>query len=264
MSRVAVLIPVFNQTDDLRRTLMSIDRQSARVDCFVIDDGSEPPVAIDARDYRVPIRLIRLPQNSGCTRARNVGLGHIVEGGYDYVALQDAGDTDVGERLARQADFLDAHPDIAVVGAWAQYVDRSGRPLYVYRAPADSKAIRARMPYVSAFAHPATMIRVAALERVGHYDERYPIASDYEVFFRLTRAFETANLQEVLILKEDHPNSLSIGQRRRSLRFRLRAQCQHFAWASWRSYLGVLSTLVLLLIPYRLVVAVKNLRGYAK
>jgi hypothetical protein len=49
------------------------------------------------------------------------------------------------------------------------------------------------------------MIRVAALTQVGRYDERYPIASDYEIFFRLTNYFETANLQEVLIHKKTIP-----------------------------------------------------------
>jgi hypothetical protein len=68
----------------------------------------------------------------------------------------------------------------------------------------------------------------------------------------------------VLIHKEDNPNSLSIGQRRRSLQYRLRAQLQHFAGLSFRSYLGVLQTLMLLLLPYRLIVRLKNLRGYAR
>jgi GT2 family glycosyltransferase len=264
MSRIAVLIPVFNQQDDLLRTLRSIDQQSAPVDCFIIDDGSEPPILVDAADYRFSIRLVRSPRNLGCPGACNLGMEFIVEGDYDYVARQDAGDLDVGERLAVQAAYLDKHPDVAVVGGWAQYVDRAGRYLYLYRAPADTKAIRARMPYGSAFANPATMIRVAAFERVGRYDERYRVSSDYELFFRLTKHFETANLQEVLILKEDNPNNLSIGQRRRSLMFRLRAQFQHFAWQCLRSYFGVLQTLVSLLLPYRLIVAVKNMRGYAK
>src|SRR5258705_9611643 len=112
--RIAVLIPVFNQLEDLQRTLRSIDRESAQVDCFVVDDGSQPPIAIDSDSYRFPIQVIRLPQNSGCTRARNVGLEHIVKANYDYVAIQDAGDLDVGERLAIQAAYLDTHPDVAV------------------------------------------------------------------------------------------------------------------------------------------------------
>jgi glycosyltransferase involved in cell wall biosynthesis len=264
MSKIAVLIPVFNQAEDLLRTLQSLDNQKADFDIFVIDDGSDPPIELPTARFRHPIHLIALETNRGCTVARNTGLAHIIRGGFDYVALQDAGDTDIGERVAIQADFLDRHPDIAVVGAWAEYVDRSGELLYVYQAPTTTGEIRARMPYVSAFANPASMIRLDALEQVGFYDPAYPIASDYEIFFRLTRAFETANLQQILIRKEDHPDSLSLGSRRKSLWYRLRAQIQHFSLPSIHSYLGVLSTLLLMLVPYRLVLSIKRWRGYAQ
>ena len=264
MSRIAVLIPVFNQTEDLGRTLQSIDRQSADMEFFIVDDGSEPPVRIDKGAYRCPVHVISLPENQGCTVARNVGLQHILEQGFDYVALQDAGDTDIGERMQIQADYLDAHASIAVVGAWARYVDPDGRLLYLYKAPLSAQEIRARMPYVSAFANPATMMRLDALESVGLYDTDFPIAGDYEIFFRLTRRFETANLPETLINKEDNPNSLSLGKRRQSLLFRLRAQWKHFAAWSVHSYLGIGWTLVLLMFPYSMVVAVKKRRGYAR
>ena len=264
MSKIAVLIPVFNQAEDLLRTLASLDSQHAAFDIFVVDDGSEPSLDLPEGRFLHPIHLICLESNRGCTVARNTGLAHIMRGGYDYVALQDAGDTDVGERIAIQAEFLDRHPEIAVVGGWAEYVDTRGELLYVYRAPSTTGEIRARMPYVSAFANPASMIRLSALEQVGVYDPTYRIASDYEIFFRLTRAFETANLRQVLIRKEDHPDSLSLGSRRKSLWYRLRAQIQHFSLPSIHSYLGVLSTLALMLIPYRLVLSIKRWRGYAQ
>jgi len=264
MSKIAVLIPVFNQADDLVRTLDSLDAQRSEFEIFVVDDGSDPPLVLPEGRFRHPIHLIALENNRGCTVARNTGLAHIMRGGYEYVALQDAGDTDIGERVAVQAEFLDKHPEIAVVGAWAEYVDRQGELLYVYQAPTTTGEIRARMPYVSAFANPASMIRLNALEQVGFYDPAYPIASDYEIFFRLTRAFETANLQQILIRKEDHPGSLSLGSRRKSLWYRLRAQIRHFSLPSIHSYLGVLSTLLLMLVPYRLVLSIKRWRGFAQ
>lgn len=263
-SRIAVVIPVYNQQADLLRTLASVDCQSADLEFFVVDDGSTPAVQVDEHDFSHPVHLIRLPGNSGCTVARNTALKRVLDGGFHYVALQDAGDTDIGERMARQAAYLDAHADIAVVGAWAQYVDRAGRPLYIYRAPLSSDAIRARMPFVSAFAHPASMIRIDALRTVGLYDTAFPIASDYEIFFRLTGRYATANLPEILINKEDNPNSLSLGKRKRSLMYRLRAQIMHFRPLSANAWLGAAWTLVLLLLPYRLVVVVKRWRGYAQ
>ncbi len=263
MSRIAVLIPVYNQPRALERTLASIDQQSADLEIFVVDDASDPPLAVDEQRWRHPLHLLTLQRNSGCTEARNMGLKTILGKGFDYVALQDAGDTDIGERMAMQAAYLDTHPDCAVVGGAANYVSTAGELLYVYLPPVTSQDIRKRMPYVSAFAHPASMIRLSALEAVGHYDPAYPIAGDYELFFRLTARFETANLPDVLINKEDNPNNLSIGRRRESLLYRLKAQAQHFAWPSIHAYLGMAWTCILLLFPYSLVVAFKRWRGVA-
>jgi hypothetical protein len=107
------------------------------------------------------------------------------------------------------------------------------------------------------------MIRLSAIEAVGLYDTTYPNSSDYEMLLRLTRRFESANIPDVLIKKENNPGSLSLGKRRRGLRCRLRAQMTYFNFLSLRSYLGVLTTLVFMLVPYRLVLGVKERRGHA-
>ncbi len=263
-SKIAVLIPVFNQLDGLLRTLESVDSEAVDFEFFVVDDGSTPAIDIAQDRFVHPLNLIRLTDNRGCAVARNTGLQQIIKRGFDYVALQDAGDIDVGERVSNQARFLDQNPGIAVVGAWAEYVDLDGERLYVHKPPSHNREIRARMPFSSAFTHPACMIRVSALATVGLYDTSYPNSSDYEMLFRLTRSFESANLPEVLVKKENNPESLSLGQRRRSLRCRLRAQLTYFRFESPRSYLGVITTLAFMLIPYRIILAVKERRGFAK
>lgn len=262
-NRIAVLIPVFNQLDDLLRTLESVDSEAAALEFFVVDDGSTPAIDISLDHFKHPLHLIKLDHNRGCAFARNVGLEQIIDRGFDYVALQDAGDVDVGERMAKQARFLDQNPAIAVVGAWGEYIDLDGKLLYVHKPPSESREIRARMPFSSAFTHPACMIRVSALKVVGLYDTSYPNSSDYEMLFRLTRRFESANLPEVLIKKENNPASLSLGNRRRGLKCRLRAQLTYFRFGSLRSYLGVMATLAFMLIPYRVILTMKERRGYA-
>lgn len=262
-SRIAVLIPAFNEVDGLLKTIRSIDTQAANFEFFIVDDGSQPAIDIDLQNLVHPANLIRLPENQGCARARNTGLQQIIERGFDYVALQDAGDVDIGERLKKQAFHLDQNTDVAVVGGWGEHVDLSGRHLYIHKPPTGSREIRARMPFSSAFTHPACMIRVSALNAVGLYDPSYPNSSDYELLLRLTQQFESANLPEVLIKKENNPASLSLGKRSRSLRYRLRAQLKHFRAWSLRSYLGVMTTLAFMVIPYRLILAFKEKRGHA-
>jgi glycosyltransferase involved in cell wall biosynthesis len=262
-SRIAVLIPVFNQLEGLLRTLESVDSETADLEFFVVDDGSTPAIDISQHRFVHPVNLITLTQNRGCAFARNAGLEQIVERGFEYVALQDAGDVDVGERMAKQTLFLDQNPDIAVVGAWGEYVDMDGNLLYVHKPPSRNREIRARMPFSSAFIHPACMIRASALQTIGFYNTSYPNTSDYELLYRLTRKFESANLPEVLIKKENNPASLSLGKRRRGLKLRLRVQLMQFRFLSLRSYLGVMTTLAFICIPYRFILAIKEWRGYA-
>jgi glycosyltransferase involved in cell wall biosynthesis len=264
MSRIAVLIPVFNQPEDLLRTLASIDRQSADLEIFVVDDGSSRPISVDLSDYQYPVHVMVLAENQGCAAARNAGLRRILDGNFDYVALHDAGDTDIGNRMQTQAEYLDSHADLAAIGAATRYVDRAGELLYEYHPPQTSREIRARMPYNSAFANPATMFRLSALEQVGLYDTSFTVASDYELFFRLTKAFETANLPDLLIDKEDNPSGLSLSNRRRALKFRLRAQLRHINYLSIRSYLGILQSLIMWVLPYSAILAIKRRRGQAR
>ncbi len=263
MNRIAVLIAVYNAQQDLERTMRSIDAQDAPFEFFIVDDGSQPPIAVSQSDYRHVVNLIRLRKNGGCVAARNAGLAKICEGRFEYIAIQDAGDTDLPGRLEEQCAFMNAHPEIAVVGAWAQYVDRSGNHLYVHKAPAHTEEIRHRMRFVSAFPHPACMFRVSMLKQVGMYDADFPIASDYELLFRITEKFPSANLQKVLVFKEDNPKSYSIGKRRTSLFYRLKTQMKFFSTTSINAYLGILSTLFLLMLPYRVIVGIKRWRTFA-
>jgi hypothetical protein len=107
--------------------------------------------------------------------------------------------------------------------------------------------------------HPACMLRLSALCRLGPYSERYFGAEDYELFFRLSRECKLANLPEILILKSHAPDSISIAHRRRSLASRARIQWRYFSPASPHSYAGILRSMVMLAIPHDLSVAVKRL-----
>ena len=267
LTLLSVIIPARNEQDALPSTVehlfVELRRNGIPHEIVVVDDGSTAAIELSPHRFVHPIHLITLANNRGCAFARNTGLEQIVAKGFDYVALQDAGDIDIGERMAKQSRFLDLNPDIAVVGAWGEYVNMDGELLYVHKPPSLSREIRARMPFSSAFIHPACMMRVSALKTVGFYDTSYPNSSDYELLFRLTRRFESANLPEILIKKENNPASLSLGKRRRGLKYRLRAQLTYFRFQSPRSYLGVMTTLAFFLIPYRIILAIKERRVYA-
>ena len=259
MNRVAVLIPVYNGPEGLSATLASLSAACGEFDVVLVDDGSDPPVQVATQPWPFQLVLLRHDRNAGIAAALNKGLRYIHSCRYEYVARLDAYDRLLTNRLVSQVSFLDTHPDHAIVGSDVDFVDWKGRPLYRYGPQLHHEAILHEMRYRPSFIHPAVMIRVEALERVGDYSEMYPGGEDYELFLRLLRHHKGANLPEILLHVYLDPHGISISQRRQLIRTRFQLQVENFSMASPHSYLGILRTALLALMPYQLLYAIKRL-----
>jgi len=252
-----LLIPVYNKQEGLERTCASL---SSDTDCHVVivDDGSHPPVSLPPSLDPQRVTLLRLAKNQGITRALNHGLEWILRNGYRYVARLDAGDVMLAGRLARQMEFLESHPDYAIVGGQARFVDMQGRESFRDNFPTTDAAIRRAMHGRSCFIHPAVMLRVAMLRAVGPYDERYPSAEDFELFWRLMKTWKGANLADPIVEYVLDPRGISLSKRSQQVRSRIRILLAYFDLWAWESYTGLVKNLVLLAVPYRWVRWVKR------
>lgn len=258
-ARVAVLIPAYNPSDsDLVLTLESLRNSTYPCDIFIVDDGSDLPVG-HVLDGIPGIEVIRLEQNGGIARALNAGLQAILARPYEYVARMDAGDICYPDRLAREVEFLDSHPEIAVVGGWARNIDEdSGKPIFIERTPDSPGAIRKALNYNSAMVHITVMVRAEVLRQVGGYSENYPVAEDYELFRRITARFPIANIPSVLVDRRMSMNGVSFQRRRSQLKDRLRIQLRYFNALDPSSWMGVLKTLVLFAVPVSVILKIKE------
>ncbi|MDD5629600.1 MAG: hypothetical protein PHU21_11085 [Elusimicrobia bacterium] len=96
-----------------------------------------------------------------------------MEAGYAYVARLDCGDLQAPDRCARQAAFLDAHPDVALLGSAVTFFDATGDRFTLHQ-PQTHEEILVRMHDDNAFSHPAVMFRAAAVRELGWYPEDRP------------------------------------------------------------------------------------------
>lgn len=200
MKDLAVLIPVHDDQEELLDSLDSIDEPDASFTVFVIDDGSPVPVDVDPSRYPFEVRVIRQTPNGGIVAALNCGLEEIRRAGFRFVARLDAADLHRRGRLARQYAVLAEQPEIAMVGSNAVFRDESnGAELFQTKLPATSKAIRRWMVFRNCFIHPTVMIRISALDEIGVYSDHFRHVEDYELFGRIAKRFETANLEEPLV-----------------------------------------------------------------
>jgi len=109
MPLVSIVTPVYNAARWLPETLASVRAQTfTDWEHLLVDDGSTDDSAAmialaAARDPR--IRLLRTPQNSGPSAARNRALD-AAQG--RFIALLDADDLWLSEKLARSVEWMNA------------------------------------------------------------------------------------------------------------------------------------------------------------
>lgn len=135
--RVSVVVIFLNAERFLEEAIQSVIGQTRQDwELLMVDDGSSDRSSAIARRFaeREPsrVRYLEHPghQNRGMSASRNLGIR---QARGEYVALLDADDVWLPEKLERQVAILDAHPEAALV---------FGAPLYWFGwtgSPADSR-----------------------------------------------------------------------------------------------------------------------------
>jgi glycosyltransferase involved in cell wall biosynthesis len=261
MKKLAILIPVFNDQSGLDLALDSIvlpEDMGATV--IVVDDGSEKIIEIDASKYNFDFEIITLEENQGIVVALNKGLSFILENGYDYIARLDSGDAMLAKRLRLQMDKLDERPELMLVGGAVKFVNSDGTGFEVQK-PINKIDIMKRFWSNSPFCHTAVMFKACVIKEVGFYNENYPAAEDYDFFWRISNRFEVMNIGDVVVNVDNNPLGISISRRKTQLKSRLKIQLENFEKLEFRSYLGIMKTLILFIAPVKLLGIIKRKLG---
>lgn len=201
--RVSVVVPAFNPAEDiLALSLRSIATQTwGDWECLVIDESTDAKRAracqdLCAQDPR--FRYVRPDQRLGLAGSLNLGIS-LAKG--ELIARFDSDDMCMPQRLAEQVAFLDAHPDVGVVGSWMQIMDAQSQVTATRRYATEHGQIVRKFIYTNALAHPTVMLRkalVAGAEGAYRADFRY--CEDLELWLRmLGRGVRFANMPEYLV-----------------------------------------------------------------
>ncbi len=123
---VSVVIASYNAAAYVKEAVDSVFAQTYQpLEVIVVDDGSQDNTFEVLALYFRRIHYIH-QENQGAAVARNVGIG-ASQG--SYVALLDADDVWLPERLVEQVAFLRCRPDVGMVASHAMAIDAHGRLL---------------------------------------------------------------------------------------------------------------------------------------
>ena len=208
---VSVLLPVYNGAAYVADGIKSILAQSyEHFELIIIDDGSRDDSAKIVEQF-TDARIHAYRQaNLGLAATLNRGI-QLARG--KYLARQDQDDLSLPSRFQRQVEFLEAHKECGMVGTWAEIRSTDKTAPKLHSHPSDSLALKFDLLFDNPFVHSSMMIRKTVFERVGVYstDKARQPPEDYELWSRVARDFEVANIPEVLHIYRDVPSSMSKG-----------------------------------------------------
>lgn len=210
MPKVSVLMPIWNTREEhLREAMDSILNQTFRDFEFLILNDSPDNTQLDdivASYGDSRIRYARNEINVGITPSRNKLL-QMARG--EYIAIFDHDDISEPERLERQVAYLDAHPEVGVLGAGVREFP-SGKEVHY---PENDAEIRMGLMWGCMITHSAAMVRRDLLVKHGIcYEECFSPSEDYALWCRLIPYTQFHNLPEVLFRYRFHAGNTSKSQ----------------------------------------------------
>jgi glycosyltransferase involved in cell wall biosynthesis len=211
--RISVVLTCYNAAWCVERALDSVFAQTRLPDeVIVTDDGStDDTVERITSRYGDRVRVLRLP-HQGLTPSRRAAI-EAASG--NWVALLDADDEWLPEKLATQARFLERHPETRWLTTDGMYVSDQGvlRESWLsdYFEPV-SELVGDLFPPLAHRCFPlvsSAMIETRAYHDVGGFDVRMPYSQDYDLWLRLTARYPAGLIAERLVRYYSSPGQLS-------------------------------------------------------
>jgi len=197
---VSVVMSVYNGLPYLEEAVGSVLHQTFEdFEFIIINDGSTDGSGavlerMGGQDSR--IRLFH-QENQGLAAALNRGID-AARG--PYIARMDDDDISFPKRLERQVQFLDAHPEVGVLGTQISSIDAEGNAHPSYWALPTTPGLTAwRTLFRCSLCHPAVMMRREVVTQVGGYDASLQAGQDTELWSRLVLRTRLQSLPEVLL-----------------------------------------------------------------
>lgn len=204
---VSVLMPVYNTPEPwLREAIDSILNQTfTDFELLLGDDCSTDPHVKEVIDsYTDPrIRYIRNERNTGCAGMANK-LFREARG--KYWARLDSDDTAMPQRLEKQVEYLETHPEVGVCSSWFSHMDTGE----IIRIPEDDRSLRQGLCMSCLVCNGSIMYRASVMrEHDMQYDPEFPKSDDWALLRRLLRVTKLGAVQEPLFAFRPSPNSMS-------------------------------------------------------
>lgn len=206
---VSVVMPVYNGARYLRQAIASIRWQTfTDWELVCVDDGSTDNSAEILTEFAATDSRIKFVSqtNQGVVAARN-HCSQLARG--EWLACLDCDDIALPKRLAEQLSYVNRHPEVVAVGSNMLCVDPEGLPIQTTNYAARHADIEQGLLQGTGntLGQPSVMMRRDAVTKAGNYRAEFQWIEDTDLWLRLARVGQLANMTDVLTYYRLHEQS---------------------------------------------------------
>jgi glycosyltransferase involved in cell wall biosynthesis len=198
--RISILMLSYNRPQLIGRAIASASRQTLEDwELIIVQDGFNPQTAELLKDWlaREPrIRFFQRGTVGSIAEASNFGLE---KARGEYIAILDDDDYWCHpDKLARQAEFLDTHPDYVGCGGGYIGVDQEERERGRFLKPERDETIRATALLANPIANSTSMFRRVVNGKPVLYDTSMRGYADWDFWLTMATCGKLYNFPEYL------------------------------------------------------------------
>lgn len=199
--KISVIIPTYNRANLIERSIQSVLEQTYdNLEVIVVDDGSADntmEVVSAFRDNRIVYH--KLPFNQGVSNARNVGVSVATA---SLIALQDSDDRWRKDKLQKQMEYWQQHPEFQMIYTAYLYHAEGGETLKVPSTNVKGNLegdIFADLLLRNTVGAPTMLMKKECFLKSGGFDTSLKSLEDWEFTVRFAKDYGIGFVEEPLV-----------------------------------------------------------------
>ncbi len=190
--KISILLPVFNDEKFIKRAVDSVLNNSySNYELIIVNDGSSDnsiDVINSIKDERIKVYN---KSNSGLIETLNYGLKKCNN---EIIMRMDGDDEIEKDKISIQLSNF-SNSNSILLGTGGSIIDNMSKFKSLVNVPENNISILKKMRKMQpSIIHASIMFYKDAIIKSGSYDEKFSVAEDYELFYRLSRLGELSNI----------------------------------------------------------------------
>lgn len=186
--RVSIITPTYNRAGFIAEAVESVLAQTMPDwELLIVDDGSTDNTLEALVSYGKDSRIQYMYQtNQGQGAARNAALA---KANGEFIGFLDSDDIWMPDKLERQIACFEDHPDVHIVHGDETIMDEGGREVSRINMSRYSGRITPQLLADNSVSITTALVRRECFVTLGHFDTRYEVADDYELWLRFSARY---------------------------------------------------------------------------